>query len=88
MSLTPPERDETLAFEVTIQEDGETVHTAEFDTLEEAEMFVENWTDRVPHAVGQIEHRSHDHTAWEIVEADTALEQDYPTDVAGDRVAD
>lgn len=81
MSLTPADRDETLAFEVTVQENGETVQTAVFDSLEEAEMFVESWTERVPEAHCQIEDRSQDHTAWEAVEADTALDLEYPTDV-------
>lgn len=88
MSLTPPERDETLAFEVTVQEDGKTVQTQEFDTLEEAERFIENWTEQVPNATCQIEHRSHDHTAWEVVEADTALDQEYPAEFSGETVTD
>lgn len=81
MSLSPTDRDETLAFEVTVRENGEIVQTAVFDTLEEAEMFAERWTERVPEAHCQIEDRSHDHTAWEAVEAETALDREYPTDL-------
>ena len=81
MSLTPPERDETLAFEVTVQENGEIVQTAAFDTLEEAERFAENWTERVPEARYEIEDRSRDHSAWEAVEADTAPDQEYPVEL-------
>ena len=84
MSLTPPERDETFGFEVLVSEDGDVVHTAIFDTLEEAEQFSENWTERVPAAHVEIEDRSKDHTAWEVVEIDTALDEDYPTDVSRD----
>ncbi len=80
MALTPPERDETLAFEVIVSEDGAVVHTARFDTLEDAEEFAENWTERVPGAVCEIESRSRDHTAWEVVELDTATDEDYPRD--------
>ena len=81
MSLTPPDRDEALAFEVAVQENGEVVQTAVFASLEEAEMFAENWTERVPGAHCEIEDRSHDHTAWEAVEADTAPDQEYPIEL-------
>lgn len=67
-----PERDEVPVFEVTITEDGEVVNTSMFATLEEAEAFLEAWTERVPGARGEIEHSSHDHTAWEVVQTDTA----------------
>ena len=47
MSLTPSEREETLGFEVSVYENDELVQTTLFETLGEAEMFAENWTDRV-----------------------------------------
>jgi hypothetical protein len=82
MALSPPERDETLAFEVTVEENGKTVQTAVFDSLDEAEMFAENWTERVPGAHCVIEDRSHDHSTWETVQADTALDQAYPSELS------
>ena len=79
MSLTPSEREETLRFEVSVYEYDELVQTSLFETLGEAEMFAEDWTDRVPGARCDIEDLSHDHTAWEEVERDTALDEDYPS---------
>ena len=81
MALTPPDRDETLGFEVLVSENGDIVHTALFDTIEEAEEFAESWSERVPGAHCEIEDRSKDHTAFEVVETDTARDEDYPTDL-------
>ena len=78
MSITPTERDENLVFEVTIYRDGEVAESAAFETLQEAELFAEEWTERAPGVTYEIEDRSHDHTAWEAVAADTALDADYP----------
>ncbi len=71
--------DPNPVFEVTVHEDGSIVSTASFETLEEAEMFAEEWTERVPGATFQIEDRSHDHSAWEAVAADVPLEYDAPS---------
>ena len=84
MTLTPPERDETVGIEVKVYENGEVVHKALFDTVEEASMFAESWTERVPGARCEIEDLSHDHTAWEAVESDTALDDLYPSGSASE----
>lgn len=81
MSLIPQERDENLIFEVTIHNGGQVAETASFETLQEAEMFAENWGEQVPGARYEIEDRSHDHTAWEAVATDTALDSDFPPDI-------
>ena len=78
MPAKPADPDEDPRFEVTITEKGVVVNTSIFDNIEEAEAFAEQWTDRVPHAHADIETVSHDHTAWQLVEDDTAVGEDYP----------
>ena len=78
MSLTPQDREELLGFEVSAYEGGALVQSQVFDTLQEAEQFAETWTEQMPSARIEIEDRTRDHTAWEAVEADTALEDEYP----------
>lgn len=65
-------------FEVTVYEDGTAVETVEFATLEEAERFSEERSERLPAANCVIEDRTRDHTAWQAVEDDTAVAEDYP----------
>ncbi len=77
MTLTPSERDETLGYEVIVREDGDVVNRTLFDTLEEAERFAEQWSERVLEAECEIEDRSRDHTGWQAVEVDTAVDEDY-----------
>jgi hypothetical protein len=48
MSLTPPERDETLAFDVSVYENGDFMQREHFDSLAEAEMLAENWRSGCP----------------------------------------
>lgn len=81
MSLTPADRDENLGFEVQVYEEGRLVQRSAFATLDEAEVFAEEWSDRVPGARVEIETSSHDHDTWELVEDDTAVAEDYPRDV-------
>jgi len=79
MSLSPTEFDQPPSIEVTVFEDGDVAQTALFETLAEAEVFAERWSERGPGVYCEIEDRSHDHTAWQAVGADTALDEDYPT---------
>lgn len=78
MSLTPPDRDETLSFGVTVREDGAVVNRSRFETLEEAERFAEEWTEALVGAECEIEDLSPDHTGWQAVETDTAMGEEYP----------
>jgi len=80
MSVFSGKPDPKPVFEVTIHEDGAATESASFETLQEAEMFAEEWTEQVPDATFEIEDRSHDHTAWEAMATDTALEYDVPPD--------
>ena len=73
MSDTP---EELGRFTVTISADGADVETVRFDTIEEAEQFLEQCTDE-PGVTGVIDDGSVDHTAGELVEADTALPEDH-----------
>ncbi len=73
MSNTP---EELGRFTVTISADGEVAETVRFDTLEEAEQFLEQRTEE-PGFTGVIDDGSVDHTAGELVEADTALPEDH-----------
>lgn len=71
-------------FEVVVYENGAAVETAEFATLEEAEQFTEQRSEQTPTAHCVIEDRTRDHTAWQLVEDDTAVGEDYPrTEEAG-----
>ena len=78
MSVFSGTPDPKPVFEVTIYEEGAAIARASFDTLGEAETFAETWTEQVPAATFEIDDRSQDHTAWEAVAADTALDSDAP----------
>jgi len=71
----PPE--ELSKFKVSITVDGAVVETATFATLEEAETFLELRTDEDPAATGVIDDGSIDHSAFELVEIDTAVPEDH-----------
>jgi hypothetical protein len=53
------------------------VHVGLFDDLETAEAFADEWTERVPGARAELDELS-GKPLDEIVEADTALADDYP----------
>lgn len=79
MSVFSGRPDPDFVYEVTIYEDGSVVTCTSFETLQEAEVFAEAWTDRVPGATFEVEDRSHDHSAWEAVATDAPLEFEAPT---------
>ena len=68
-------------YEVVVHRDGTTREPIRFDTLEEAECYAERVTEWIPGARCVIESRMRDHTAWEDVALDTALDEDYVRDV-------
>lgn len=72
-----PEPD--CAYEVTVYEDGAVVSCTSFETLQEAEVFADAWTEQVPGATFEIEDRSNDHSAWEAVAADLPFEFEAPS---------
>ena len=74
MSTTPEELGQFL---VSISAQGAVIETARFESLEEAERFLEQRTDEEPGLTGVIEDDSIDHTATELVELDTALPEDH-----------
>ena len=74
MSTTP---EELGRFLVSISTQGAVIETARFETLEEAERFLEQRTDEEPGVTGVIDDESVDHTATELVGLDTALPEDY-----------
>lgn len=69
--------DEIGRFEVTVHRDGDLVHTAQFADLAAAEAFMEEWSEMRPGDQLAVDDRSADHTAFELVEADTALVDDH-----------
>ncbi len=79
MSVFSGNPDPDPVYEVTVYEDGSVVSCTSFETLQEAEVFAEGWTERVPGATFEIEDPSHDHSAWEAVAADVPLEFEAPS---------
>jgi hypothetical protein len=71
------DRERTPRIEVRIFENGEVVHVGRFDDLETAEAFADEWTERVLGARAEFEELS-GRSLDEIVEADTAIAEDYP----------
>lgn len=74
MSMTPEELGQ---FIVSISTEGAVIETARFDSLEDAERFLEQRTDETPGVTGVIEDESIDHAAAELVELDTAVPEDH-----------
>jgi hypothetical protein len=68
MAEIPLDPDEAPKVEVKIFEEGQLVNTSTFSTLEAAEAFAEEWTDRVPGAHAEFEDLAHTHSLYEIVE--------------------
>lgn len=71
------EPEELGRFLVTISAEGAVIETARFESLEDAERFLEQRTDEEPGLSGAIDDDSLDHTATELVELDTAVPENH-----------
>lgn len=69
--------DEAPRVEVRIFEGGELVNTSHFGSMQAAEAFAEEWAEKVPGAHAEFEDLQRSHTLYELVEGDTALDEEY-----------
>lgn len=80
MSVSDFDRADAARFDVRASRDGDLVEQRSFATLDLAEAFMEEWSEQHPGDQLSIDDHSVDHTAYELVEDDTALDDGYGRD--------
>lgn len=81
--MTHPDADQPRRFEVRVHRDGDLISSEWSADIEDADSFMEEWSEAHPGDRVSVDDRSVDHTAWEDAEADTALADDRPHGTAG-----